>query len=253
MMLASALDQYRKQQRITALAVVEARRISGRGSGALGRLIATYQLASAANSFEATPSLLSEQGINAPAAGAASLSSVVTGPAAVDMLNKAATKDAFDRLVATLVQDAGRTAATIDIGRRPALTGYVRSLNPPSCSRCAVLAGRVYRYSTGFQRHPRCDCLMTPTTEAIGPELITDPTDLIAKGQIRGLSQADMDALQAGADLGQVVNVRRRAAGLSEGSSVMERGGRPTPAAIMRSAADRQDVVRLLTTHGYIT
>lgn len=34
--------------------------------------------------------------------------------------------------------------------------GYVRVLNPPSCGRCAILAGRFYRWSAGFQRHPMC-------------------------------------------------------------------------------------------------
>src|SRR5690348_18342012 len=35
-------------------------------------------------------------------------------------------------------------------------------LNPPSCQRCAILAGRWYRWSQGFLRHPRCDCVNLP-------------------------------------------------------------------------------------------
>lgn len=251
-MLTSSLDQYRRQQRITAQAVREARRVESRGAVAVARVVATYQLASAALALESAPHVLAEQGIAAPAEGAVSLSSLLTGPATIQMLENTADSAAIDRLVATLLLDASRTAAVVDLGRRPVLTGYVRSLNPPSCSRCAILAGRVYRYSQGFQRHPFCDCLMTPTTDAIGKDLITDPSDLVERGLIRGLSKGDLQALDAGADLGQVVNVRRRAAGLTVGSSVMRRGGRLTPQAIMQLASDRTEVVALLRKFGYI-
>lgn len=253
-MLTSALDQYRQQQRISALALTEARRRFPQGSAVVAGVIATYQLEAVALSFESTPGILAEQGIDAPSEGRASLSSVLTSePASIRLLDAAATAAAFDTLVLALVQDAGRTAASVDMGRRPAITGYVRSLNLPSCSRCAVLAGRVYRYSTGFQRHPRCDCLMTMTTEAIGKDLVLDPTDAIRDGKIRGLSKADQEALELGADLGQVVNVRRKQAGLSIGTSVIERGGRLTPQGIQRLASTREEAINLLRANRYIS
>lgn len=59
------------------------------------------------------------------------------------------------RIVATQVQDAGRVADGVAAMGRPRVQGYIRYLSPPSCSRCAVLAGRWYRVSAGFQRHPR--------------------------------------------------------------------------------------------------
>lgn len=252
-MLTSALEQYREQQKISALALREARRTATRGSATVAAVIARYQLLAASLTFESTPQILSEQGIVAPTSGTASLTAVLTGSAATQMLDSLADDVAFDRLILSLIQDAGRTAATVDIGRRPAITGYVRSLNLPSCSRCAVLAGRVYRYSTGFLRHPRCDCLMTPTTQALGSELVLDPTDAIGSGQIRGLSKADLQALNEGADLGQVVNVRRGGAGLTVGSSVVARAGRLTPQGILNVASDRDDVIRLLRQFRYIT
>lgn len=61
----------------------------------------------------------------------------------------------LERIVATQIPDAARAAAGIAIAARPRV-GYVRMLNPPSCSRCAVLAGKWFRYNQGFQRHPRC-------------------------------------------------------------------------------------------------
>jgi hypothetical protein len=252
-MLTSALDQYQQQQRITAQAIREVRKVDTRGSSAVARVVTSYQLASASLTFESTPAVLAEQGIDAPTVGSASLSSLLTGPAAVEMLDAAADQAAMERLVATLLLDASRTAGAVDLGRRPAIAGYVRSLNPPSCGRCAVLAGRVYLASQGFLRHPHCDCLMTPTTEAIGKDLVTDPTDLVERGLIHGLSQGDLEALKAGADLGQVVNVRRKQAGLTVGSSVVERDGRPTPQGILRLASDRVQAVELLRRYGYIS
>jgi hypothetical protein len=61
----------------------------------------------------------------------------------------------LDMIVRTQVADAGRVATGIAVATRPSV-GYIRMLNPPSCSRCVVLAGRWYRWNRGFQRHPRC-------------------------------------------------------------------------------------------------
>lgn len=57
-------------------------------------------------------------------------------------------------LAETTVQDTGRSATAAGIAVRPRVGGYVRMLVPPSCSRCVILAGRWYRYSAGFARHP---------------------------------------------------------------------------------------------------
>lgn len=254
-MLRSAASQYAEQTRITALAVRQARRQSSRGTRVVSRLIATYQAESVALSVDSASSVLAEQGIpTTTTSDRVAQSSLLTTPASsAALLDQAATDAAFDRIVAALVNDAGRTASLVDVGRRPAVTGYVRSLNGPTCSRCAVLAGRVYRYSTGFQRHPRCDCLMTQTNQHIGPTLVTDPTEAFNSGMIRGLSKADTEAVQAGADLGQVVNVRRSAAGLSVGSSVAMRPGRLTPEGCAIFSDDRDDFVRLLQMHRYLT
>src|SRR5690606_27359908 len=59
-------------------------------------------------------------------------------------------------LAATQVADAGRLADQVSMTTRPVATGYVRIAVGATCSRCVVLIGRVYPYSTGFQRHPMC-------------------------------------------------------------------------------------------------
>lgn len=250
-MLTTSRRHYQQQQRVSALAVREARRRSSVTQ--VASAVVAYQLAAAMLSFECGELELSEQGLNAPPAAAAEPRALVSqGALVASMLEATSGRPAVDRLVSTLVNDAGRTASLVDIVRRPAISGYVRSLNLPSCSRCAVLAGRVYRYSTGFQRHPLCDCIMTPTTAGVGDELTLDPTDAIEKGQITGLSKGDLEALDLGADLGQVVNVRRRAAGLRVGTSVIERGNRLTPQGIARLASTRDEAIRLLRANRYL-
>jgi hypothetical protein len=118
-------------------------------------------------------------------------------------------------LVRTQVQDAGRMAVQAAMAAQPRLRGYVRHVNLPSCARCIILAGRFYRYSDGFQRHPNCDCTMIPAVgeEFVEPqdpaELITQMRDKHAAKLRQSLSGGDLKALEHGADLNQVVNAHR--------------------------------------------
>lgn len=61
----------------------------------------------------------------------------------------------LDGLVRTQVADAARGAAGVAIAARPRV-GYVRHVEAPCCQRCAVLAGKQFRFNEGFLRHPRC-------------------------------------------------------------------------------------------------
>lgn len=70
----------------------------------------------------------------------------------------------LDMIARTQVADAGRTADQVSLLAHRSASGYVRLLVPPSCSRCVILAGRWYRYSAGFQRHPRCRPRATAAT-----------------------------------------------------------------------------------------
>lgn len=67
-------------------------------------------------------------------------------------------------------QQAGRNADHVGITGQAQLGGYIRTLTPPSCSRCVVLAGKFYRWNQGFDRHPHCfpagTVVSGPTTEA---------------------------------------------------------------------------------------
>jgi hypothetical protein len=118
----------------------------------------------------------------------------------------------LDLMVKLQVADAARQAVSVLTASRPNLGGTVRVLNPPSCQRCAILAGRFYRWSTGFRRHPRCDCVNLPSesqgwAEAEG--FITDPMDAYRGGHIHDLTNAQRFAIDNGADITKVVNATR--------------------------------------------
>lgn len=112
----------------------------------------------------------------------------------------------------TLLSDTARQSESLGIGVRP-VTGYVRMLTPPSCSRCVVLAGKRYRKNTGFQRHPGCDCRHIPASESVAGDLAVDPRayfdSLTAAEQDKAFTKAGAEAIRSGADVGQVVNARR--------------------------------------------
>lgn len=153
---------------------------------------------------------------------------------------------ALATIAITQIADAGRAAEAVSMAVEPDVKGYVRMLVPPSCGRCAVLAGRFYRYSTGFQRHPRCDCRMVPVAEDAAKDLRTDPElyfrSLSKQDQDRYFTAAGAESIRSGADIGQVVNARRGAYGLSQPGRLTEdeqrmlRGGRD------RGRLDRVDV-----------
>lgn len=232
-------------------AVREARKARPRGSTAVAGVVVAHQATAAFQAPNAVAEMLEQQSIEQ---AADALLNSVAFTTEVDqmlaMLEDVSVDYEFDRLVSSLVHDAGMAAESVTVATYPRI-GHVRYLNPPSCSRCAVLAGRVYRYSSGFLRHPGCDCVMIPTTLA-NDELTQDPVDLMERGLVTGLSKADQRAIRDGADFGQVVNVRLRNGGVRESGRVLARASRPTPEAIYRMTSNRDEAVELLARHGYV-
>lgn len=176
----------------------------------------------------------------------------------------AAGQASLDMIARTQVADAGRTADQVSLVAHRSASGYVRLLVPPSCSRCAILAGRWYRYNAGFQRHPRCDCRHIPSTENIGGDLRANPRayfdSLSREEQDRIFTQAGAQAIRDGADMGQVVNARR-GMHTADGrrltrESVTRRGiarpGRLMPEQIYRVVGSREEALDLLRRHGYL-
>ena len=128
----------------------------------------------------------------------------VAANAKADVRGAQRAAEAWLRLVAvSQVADAARGALRSSMAVRDA--SGLRVANLPCCPRCAALAGRVYHWSAGFQRHPGCDCTLKPIP---GRESVAED-DEIPLDQIRGLSAADRKAVEMGADLQDVVNAQR--------------------------------------------
>jgi len=208
---------------------------------------------------------------------------------AVSILSGAAFLELATR---SLVADAGRIADMAGMIARPRVVSYVRVVELPACSRCVLLAGREYSFSEGFLRHPNCDCTMAPKRPGDGwtPQL---PEDVYAQmtpaERRRAFGEAGVQAIDAGADIAQVVNARRgmttvtryrrtvqatsegttrrglyasrrakfeKAAGVRFGAATGARARTTTPRLmpeeIFRLADDRDHAIRLLRKYGYI-
>ncbi|MET9999839.1 hypothetical protein ABZ069_23195 [Streptomyces microflavus] len=118
----------------------------------------------------------------------------------------------LDLLIRTVIADTGRAADLIGMIVRPAITSYVRVVELPACARCIVLASREYTLTTGFQRHPRCDCTMAPVTRTFTPT-VTSAKQVFAQmtdaQRHKAFGAATVKAIGDGADIEQVVNARR--------------------------------------------
>lgn len=183
-------------------------------------------------------------------------------------------RSSLDRIARTQIGDAGRVSAGVDIATRPRM-GWVRMINPPTCDRCLVLAGRFYRWSDGFDRHPHDDCVSVPAQEERAGDLRTNPQayfrSLSSEDQDKLLGKANAQAVRDGADLNQVVNAKRGMATTADGVKTTTEGAtskglagqrlgarrgrtatRLIPESIYKLATDRADALRLLHLHGYV-
>lgn len=179
----------------------------------------------------------------------------------------------LDLLVRTMVADAGRAADLVAMIARPAVTSYIRVVELPACSRCIVLAGREYGITAAFQRHPRCDCTMDPVTKHYRPEPIDalDVFNRMSKAKRLAVFGVDaVKAIDAGADIAQVVNARRgmgtatrygkqiqtTTEGTTKRGLARARMGRAAdrlmPEEIVKLADSRDDMIRLLKKYGYV-
>lgn len=247
-MLATARRYYAEQQELSALAV---RQLRGRSSVSdVLRLLPVYQARAALLAVERGVEALSEQDISSDGPRVQPVAFTVT-PGAPTVLDDVDTGLRFDRIVASLVNDAGRSAMGAFTASRNREVGHIRTLTAPSCSRCAILAGRFYRWSDGFQRHPKCDCTMIPGTASAG---LYDPRRAFERGEMTDLTKAQVKAVEAGADIGRVVNTRSGMQVASfAGRTSRGRNARLSPEAIYNvSGNDRAEAIRLLRANGYL-
>lgn len=283
----AAANHYRDQQRLTVATLASVRaqwRRMGDDFDASWRevrprvitLLAAAQLGAARAGAVYVPEVLDELGIDSDAAGEVNpraLVGVASDGRPLDTLVDGAVYTAkravaagaestealdagrrwLDGVVWTQVADAARVTAGVRVAASPRVAGWVRMLNPPSCGRCAVLAGKWFRANEGFQRHSRCDCRHVPASEDMAGDLRTDPEayfrSLSGPAQDQYFTVSGAQAIRDGADIGQVVNARRGARGLTPA------GARITDAeaAILRSRNGRLERTNVYGQRLYIT
>ena len=171
----------------------------------------------------------------------------------------------LERIAQTEIQDAARVATGVAVASDRTVTGYIRMLSPPSCSRCVVLAGKFYRWNAGFERHPQCDCVHIPAAENLAGDVRTDPkayfADLSEQEQDATFTKAGAQAIRDGADISRVVNARRGlyvAGGRKYTREATTKRGtgmkiRLTPDQIyLEAKGDRDEALRLLKRFGYL-
>ncbi|WP_333771015.1 hypothetical protein [Streptomyces sp. IBSBF 2435] len=116
------------------------------------------------------------------------------------------------RIISSEVADAGRGAFSVATVANRTITGFVRTIRAGACSRCAILAGRWYRWDADFDRHKRCQCYGVPSTRS-RPGRLTDPMRFF-----HGLDRAEQDrrfgaggarAIRDGGNIYSVVNAAR--------------------------------------------
>lgn len=264
--LQQARRQHAQQRSIVALAIQAIRRLfaQNRPLAEVASAVATYQTAAAMASTQTVAGYAESTApiTNATAfTGVTSLGFPIAEPlvAIIDHFEPAPAEalpanwwtdaESFmasvERMVASEIADAARAASQVEFVGRPEWQNYVRMLNPPSCARCAILAGRIYRDMDAFDRHPLCDCVMVPVENwqaAHDAGLISSFQDAYDKGQVGGnrtmpdgskrfepgLSVADLKAIADGADPVTVVNARRgtSAPGITNAITVEMKGHR---------------------------
>ena len=120
----------------------------------------------------------------------------------------------------TAISDAARASSSVSMLATPR-TKYIRMVNPPTCARCLVLAGKTAHNPTmGFQRHPRCDCSQVavydwnrrkshPMYQSLYFNADKYFESLSEDDQIKLVGRAGAEAIANGADMAQVINARR--------------------------------------------
>lgn len=316
---------YKTQQRLTAAAVLAGRRawasvdpdaISeswAESAPAMGAVLTRLQAEAAADGARSVPLALADQGVEvepeytvkpravAGFAGAGYEPTTVFESAPIVAKARigagwpvaealAAGGAILSGITQTAMADAGRQGQMLAIHSRPKV-GYVRMLTPPSCSRCAILAG-TGSGREAFPRHPRCDCRAIPGLEGMEQDLTMNTREyfesLSPEEQAHAFTKAGAKAIRDGADINQVVNARRGMSRMqtpgstrwlttAEGTAgrrgraarAMDRAGlsvrsrdnamrfrltrqRLMPETIYDIASDTDDAKRLLKVYGYI-
>ena len=287
----AAIAQYERQQQITGVTVAAMSRVWAQAGPEFDsayaslrpHLLSVLQLGRAAAvhaAYQYTSTVLAETGQDAPASGVIvpgafidtepsgypvgstfdsmpvkAKQAVAGGMSVSDALE--ASRAWMSGVALTMLADTRRDIYEADMVQRPKVTGWVRMLNPPSCPRCVILAGKRFRWNQRFQRHPRCDCLHIPASEALAGDLTTDPyayfNSMSKEEQDRWFGASNAQAVRDGADIYRVHNIGMRGLGTARSNRRYGTPYKRTVEDIYARDPDRKFVIENLRYHGYIT
>lgn len=185
----AAQEHYRTLQRLQVILIAAARRAWARMNPEFDRswmalapglvtVTAAAQLAAARAATEYVPAVLEEQrtplaplvrvrpeAFAGRASDGRSLAGLLFGAVIATKTGVARGLDGGDALaqgqrwlesaLRTVVTDAARDTLQAEVVARPRAQ-WVRVINPPCCTRCAVLAGSIYNWNASFDRHVNC-------------------------------------------------------------------------------------------------
>ena len=173
----------------------------------------------------------------------------------------------LDLVVRTVVADTGRQADQAAMVANRKVTSYIRVVELPACARCIILANREYGVSSGFLRHPRCDCTMEPVTRKHTPRPLSTEElyeSMSPEQRRKAFGEAGAKAIDDGARISTVVNARKsmdvvemhgqqvQVTYTGTGSRRKKRPPRLMPEEIYKIADDREHAIRLLYKNGYL-
>jgi hypothetical protein len=169
-----ARNHYRNQQKVALAGVRAVRRAvqtaatPQEASTAATTTMATYQLASALNGARTMATEAGRGIVTAPTEFAGTTQLGYPIEYAIETVVDRLAQDldgelqrltdemmaSLDLFVQSEVIAAGADAASVEIMAEPEWTNFVRVLVLPSCDRCVILAGRIYRDLDGFPGTP---------------------------------------------------------------------------------------------------
>lgn len=120
----------------------------------------------------------------------------------------------LEGITETHIADAARLSTKANMVVRPEVKTWTRVLNLPSCGRCAILGGHVYRWNEPQRRHPRCDCrLVMSISEEAPPDRLIDPRayfdSLSTAEQDKHFGMGVAERIRGGDDVVKAVNSSR--------------------------------------------
>lgn len=247
-MLRSAEAHFQRQRTFVAVALSVIRRAFRLGDPRRAvPMLAVLQHEAARDAARSVSEMLAEQGAGLRQVAEVNTMAIAGSTSNGQPLLRLIVDDAelyqLERTAVTAVQDAARMGAQLAVTATPG-AGWTRMVNPPCCARCAILAGKFFKWNDGFERHPQCDCRHIATTQGIASEVEANPDRLLDNGHVNGLTVAERKAIDAGADLVRLVNARR--------DLWLDSPMHPAPRRIFETAKTQDEAIAALRRAGYL-